>query len=148
MSRGERAAKPGMKPKGRKQKPVSFSDGFIKSFAAPFFEHYGKDSLFVRTVSDLWTSAYARMLIDLGEITDATPVPLFSDPDALAVISDLVQVEALKMPLLQEPMGFAPIGTIESSFNGAFGAGSFERWLSAFEERKFDLCEKITRRPV
>ncbi len=128
--------------------PVGVSDGFIKSFAAPFVERFGEGSLFVRTVSDLWTIALAHMLIDKGRLSETDPVALFSDPDALAVISDLVQVEALKMPLLQEPMGFAPIGTIESSFNGAFGSRSFERWLSAFEERKFDLCEQITRRPV
>ena len=137
-----------MKPKGREQKTVTLSDAFIKSFAAPFVEHFGKDSLFVRTLSDLWTSAYARMLIDIGNINEATPVPLFSDPDALAVISDLVQNAALKLPLFQEPMGFAQLGTIESSFNSAFGSESFETWLLAFEERKFDLCEQITQRPL
>ncbi len=37
-------------------------------------------------------------------------------------------------------------GAIEASFNAAFGSGSFKRWLSAFEEREFELCKEITGR--
>jgi hypothetical protein len=128
--------------------PVGVSEGFIKSFAAPFLERFGEDSLFVRTVSDYWTSALARMLIAKGKISDADPVALFSDPDALAAIVLLSKDEALKEPLFQEPMGFAAPGAIESSFDAAYGPASFRKWLSAFEKREFELCGRIAQRSV
>ena len=125
---------------------VRVRDGFLKSFAAPFVERFGENSLFVRTVSDLWTSALARMLIEKGQISESDPVALFSDEEALGVLRALSSDEALKEPLLQEPLGYADAGAIAESFDSAFGVGSFAKWLVAFEKRQFDLCPPLSRR--
>ncbi len=125
---------------------VRVRDGFIKSFASAFLDHFGEDSLFARTVSDLWTSALARMLIDRGRLTESDPVALLADEEALQIVRALATDEALKEPLLQEPLGYSEVGTIKTSFDSAFGPGSFEAWLSAFEEREFETCSHLSQR--
>ncbi len=125
---------------------VRVRDGFIKSFSAPFLERFGERSLFVRTVSDLWTSALARMLIEKGQLTDSDPVALFSDAEALALIRALSGEEALKEPLLQEPVGYADPGAIQAAFESTFGVGSFTKWLAAFESRQFRRCAELVSR--
>ena len=124
--------------------PVSVHDGFLESFAEPFLETFGRESLFVRTVSDLWTIALARGLIDKGEMDDMVSVPLFSDDVALTELRILLGDLSLKQALLQEPMGFADPGTIEKVFDSLYGDGSFSYWLSAFERREFTECRKVT----
>ena len=127
---------------------VKVGDGFRKSFATPFLERFGEDSLFVRTLSDLWTSALARMLIEKRQISEADPIALFSDAEALAIIRALSRNEALKNPLLQEPVGHAEAGAIEHAFESAFGSGSFKQWLAAFEGRDFARCTQLSQRPM
>jgi hypothetical protein len=127
---------------------VRVRDGFLKSFAASFVERFGEDSLFVRTVSDLWTTALARMLIEKGLISESDPVALFSDAEAVGVLRALSSEEALKEPLLQETLGYSDGGAIADSFDSTFGAGSFAKWLTAFEKREFGHCAQLSRRLV
>jgi hypothetical protein len=125
--------------------PVDVGEGFLKSFAPSFLSAYGGESLFVRTLSDMFTMALARMLIAHGKLEEADPVALFSDEMALDELRDLVRAEpALKGPLLQEPLGHAPTGAIEQAFEAALGARTFRPWLAAFEERSFETCRAIS----
>lgn len=125
---------------------VRVRDGFIKSFAAEFLDQFGENSLFARTVSDLWTSALARMLVEKGQLSDSDPVALLSDDEALQILRPLASDEALKEPLLQEPLGYSEVGTIKSAFDSAFGSGAFDKWLSAFEQREFENCSRLSQR--
>jgi hypothetical protein len=126
--------------------PVSVSDGFLKSFAASFLSAFGAGSLFVRTVSDLFTLALARMLIEKGRLEESDPIALFSDEEALDVLKALMRTHpSLKVPFLQEPLGGVAAGAIEESFEAVFGASTFRPWLAAFEGRAFDSCRAISR---
>ena len=127
---------------------VNVGDGFLKSFAPSFLSRFGADALFVRTVSDLFTSALARMLREKGRLGEADPVALFSDAEALDVLRALTRAHpSLKEPLFQEPLGYAADGAIAESFDALFDAGTFGIWLAAFEARAFDQCRAVTLRP-
>jgi hypothetical protein len=125
--------------------PVNVGDGFLKSFAPSFLTAYGGESLFVRTISDLFTLALARMLIEHGKLDESEPVALFSDEAALEELRDLMRAEpAIRGPLLQESLGHAPAGAIEQVFEAALGPRTFRPWLAAFEERSFETCRAIS----
>jgi hypothetical protein len=127
---------------------VSISDGFLKSFAASFLSTFGAGSLFVRTISDLFTLALARMLIEKERLQESDPIALFSDEEALDVLKALTRTHpSLKVPFLQEPLGYVAPGAIEESFEVLFGASTFRPWLTAFEGRAFDSCRAISRSP-
>jgi hypothetical protein len=111
---------------GEEGVPVSVSDGFLKSFTAPFLNTFGADSLFVRTVSDFLTLGLTRMLIQKGRLQESDPVALFSDEEALEVLRGLTRAQpSLKVPLLQEPLGYGKAGAIEKSFDVVFGPSTF-----------------------
>lgn len=128
--------------------PVGVTEGFIRSFTLEFLDRFGDNSLFVRAVSDLWTSALACMLEAKDPLRTPETVTLLADPVAVDIIRALVGTAALKDPLFQEPTGFVKVGAIEASFDATFGPGAFARWLVAFEAREFDVCETITRIPT
>ena len=131
----------------KKGVPVNVNDGFIKSFDARFLERFGLDSLFVRSLSDLWTSAYARMLLSHDKLQHNDLVTLLSDAEAVGILEKLVKNDSLKDPLLQEALGFADPGAIESAFNTTYGTDAFTKWLTAFEQRAFRVCLDITKPP-
>lgn len=128
--------------------PVSVSDGFLKSFADPFLDAFGAESLFARTLSDYLTMGLARMLIAKERLAEDDPVALFSDVGAVDVLSSLGRsYPSLKKLFLQEPLGHAPLGALEQSFDAIFGSATFRPWLAAFERRAFEACHAITTRP-
>jgi hypothetical protein len=125
---------------------VSVSDGFLKSFASSFLSTFGAGSLFVRTISDLFTLALARMLIEKGRLQESDPIALFSDEEALDVLKALTRTHpSLKVAFLQEPLGYGEARAIEQSFETLFGPSTFRPWLTAFESREFDSCRAISR---
>jgi hypothetical protein len=126
--------------------PVCVNDGFIKAFSPEFLIRYGRISLFVRAVSDLWTSALVRMLKEKDPQGEIGQVVMLADPAAVEVIRRLVAMPALKEPFFQESMGFVKVGAIEMAFNAAFGPQAFARWLVAFEGGEYRVCEAITQR--
>jgi len=132
------------------------AEGALARFDGLFVDRFGPDSALVRALSDLWTIATARLLLNherrLAGEDDLDPdyekLILYSDDDAVSVLRTLArEAEALRMALFQEPFDFAPPGTIESSFDSRFGAGSFAAWLAAFELREFARCRQLARRP-
>jgi hypothetical protein len=127
---------------------VNVGDGFLKSFVSPFLSTFGADSLFVRTISDLFTLALARMLIEKGRLQESDPIALFSDEEALDVVKALTRTHpSLKVAFLQEPLGYGDARAIEQSFEALFGPSTFRPWLAAFEGREFDSCRAISRYP-
>jgi hypothetical protein len=127
---------------------VGVRDGFLQSFAVPFLEAFGAESLFARTLSDYLTMGLARMLIAKGRLSENDPVALFSDTDAIEVLSSLGRsYPSLKTLFLQEPLGYVPLGAIEQSFDTLFGSSRFLAWLEAFERRAFESCRALTTQP-
>jgi hypothetical protein len=126
--------------------PVSVSGGFLKSFAAPFLDAFGPESLFSRTLSDYLTMGLARMLIAKGRLMEADPVAIFSDDEAMDVLRSLGRSHPnLKTLFLQEPLGHVPLGAIEQSFDALFGTATFRSWLESFESRAFESCRELTK---
>jgi hypothetical protein len=127
---------------------VSVSDGFLKSFAAPFLEAFRPESLFARTLSDYLTMGLARMLIAKGHLMETDPVAIFSDDEAIDVLRSLGRSHPnLKTLFFQEPLGHVPVGAIEESFDALFGTATFRAWLGSFESRAFESCRELTKQP-
>jgi len=131
-----------------------YAEGALSRFDPGFVDRYGRESCFVRALSDLWTIALAGLLLNHERRTtgrdylelDCEELVLYSDDDAVDTLGALVdESEAVKRALYREPFDFAAPGTIESSFDSVFGVGTFAAWLAAFELREFALCRQLAR---
>ena len=123
---------------------VNVTEGFLPHFAAEFLTHYGEESLFVTTVSDLFTIAVARALENSGQLHDPTSVARFSNDDALRSLRQLVHVtDDVGLQLLQEAHSVAPLGSAGSLVDALLGEGVFRRWLTAFEAQDYIRCSEV-----
>jgi hypothetical protein len=121
-----------------------WAESALVRFDPQFVELYGKDSLFVCGLADLWTVAMHNLLAaPRGKST--SPAVRIGDNAALAQVSGLVRSsEILQVALFQEPFGFVGQGAIASAFESTFVGKSFPAWLAAFQRAQYGQCAKIT----
>jgi hypothetical protein len=79
-----------------------------------------------------------------GDLENPYDVARFSDDKAVSTLRPLIQtVEGLKLTLLQEAHGVAPIGSAASAVDAVLGEGTFAVWLTAFQGREHQRCAEI-----
>ncbi|MBI3561580.1 MAG: hypothetical protein HY080_07695 [Gammaproteobacteria bacterium] len=78
--------------------------------------HFGKDSLFVRALSDFHTLKIAKMMYDTGQLHNFETVKLYVDEPSVEAIWFLArQCELVGKPLFQAPLGSTRSGAIEAA---------------------------------
>ena len=113
---------------------VTVTEGFLPHFCDEFRGRFRSVPLFCNAISDMFTVALGRMLLEKGRIGEDVQVARYASDEALEYLREATrEVEGLKQALLQEALGFAPPGTIEAVFDETAGEGAFRRWLSAFQ---------------
>jgi len=122
---------------------ANVSDGIRPRFGKPFLDRYGADSEFVRAVADVYTLALARLLERANQLADPAGVARISDNVAVGTLHLLItNAPSVKRTLLQEALGSISVGSVAEQLDGEFGAGTFRRWLSAFESRDYEGCSR------
>ena len=114
---------------------VNVDDGFLPKFTPAFLKQYGRESLFVRTLSDYYTIGLARMYEAHGMLTSPHTVALFSTESAVKLLADWFRsVDGAKQTALQESMGALPVGSLEALVDKTLGIGRFAEWLTWLNE--------------
>ena len=115
-------------------KDVNVDEGFLHGFPDEFLEHYGRESMFARTLSDWLTDGLARLLKANGRLSESDPVAQYSSEAAVEILSEWIKsVEGAKQMALQESMGWEPIGSLEALVDKKLGEGRFQQWLNHLE---------------
>ncbi len=110
----------------KKLSSINVDEGFLPKFNKSFLDYYGEDSLYVRTVSDYFTMALARMLEAKGMLMSWDSVALFSSEKAVDILSEYFkQVDGAKEKALSEAFGNLPLGSTEELINDVLGTGTF-----------------------
>ena len=113
---------------------VNVDEGFLPKYDRKFLDYYGIESSFVRTLSDYFTTALARMLDEKGMLESWDTVALFSSKSALKKLSDYFkQIDEAKKAILQESFGSIPVGSTENICDQYLGKGSFRQMLQSLE---------------
>lgn len=124
-----------MKSDAKKTITINVDEGFLPKFSAAFLKHYGGHSIFVRTLSDHFTTRLVQMMEAKGKLPHPEKVATFSTPQALERLETwLESVEGAHKMALQESMGSLPVGSLESLVDGTLGKGRFAEWLDWMKE--------------
>ena len=123
---------------------INIEQGFIVHWCQDFLAHYGFDSEFPKTVSDMYTIKLARMMEDRGDLSPDITVALFSSQAAVNELRNLVEVCNEAGPVLyKEAFGTAQVGTLEKTVDDKLGDGVFKKWLIEFENGDYESCSQI-----
>lgn len=121
------------------------TESALSRFDIKFVNKYGKGSVFINALADLWTTAMFQMFKAKNALESEKGAFLISDQVNLEPLSQLIHCsDNLKEAMFQEPFGFAKAGAIEYAFEETFGNGSFRKWLDALEKRDFAVCFSLT----
>lgn len=130
---------------------IDLDEGYWPHIVEKFFDRYGAESLFVRSVADCLTARHVRVLIKAGKIEASEQPVQVGDRETLEALEALL--ERLKadgakehlLHILRESMGVKEPGVLEAEVDGLYGRGAFSRWLVLFEFRKFDEASEVLR---
>jgi hypothetical protein len=124
--------------------PIDLNEGYWPHFKAGFFARYGLDSLFVRSVADSLTARHVKVLIKANRISPNTKPLQIGSKEALKALEFLLDriradgaVEDI-LHILRESTGVREPIVLDAEVDGLYGQGVFARWLSLFEQCKFD----------
>jgi len=116
---------------------VNVDEGFLPKFSDAFLNRYGRESIFVRTLSDFFTGNLARILEANGMLNNPDTVAMFSNQAALDVLSEWFRsVDGAAQTAFQESIGSQPVGSLESLVDKTLGQGGFQQWLNWLEEKE------------
>ena len=116
---------------------VNVDEGFLPKFSDAFLERYGRESIFVRTLSDYFTSNLVRVLEVNGMLNNPDTVAMFSNQVALDLLSEWFRsVDGATQIAFQESIGRQPVGSLESLVDKTLGQGRFQQWLNWLKEKE------------
>jgi len=114
---------------------VNVDEGFLPKFSDAFLNRYGRESIFVRTLSDFFTGNLAQILEANGMLNNPDTVAMFSNQAAVDLLSEWFRsVDGAKLTAFQESLGYQPVGSLESLVDKTLGQGRFEQWLIWLKE--------------
>ena len=123
---------------------INIEQGFIVHWCKEFLDHYGFDSEFPKTVSDIYTLKLAKMMADKGDLNPDKTVALFSNQIAVDELSNLVKVcNEAGAVLYKEAFGTVPIGSLEKTVDSKLDDGVFKQWLIEFENGNYESCSQL-----
>jgi hypothetical protein len=120
--------------------------GFLPLLADEFKGTYGTDSPFVLATADLFTTGLGRALERAGPLPQPDTVTVVGQAEAREALAILLAATDSHEALWNEALGLAPLGALGQAADAILGAGTFGRWLGAFQRGDFRAASAVVRR--